>query len=294
MRYATFVLDFAPERLDEVESLLVMAGLENWTVPLELEAEDEPRPEVPAHAFGRVEVHAAEPDAEGTAALIESAVVAVLGRDSLRIGRLLRDEEDWAEGWKQHWHVQHLGRRLVIRPSWLAYDPEPGEIVLDIDPKQAFGTGTHATTRLALALLEDNLRPGESVQDVGCGTGVLSVAARKLGAGAIRAVDNDSVAVVTTRDNLERNGIREDVEVLQADRPMPWHADVVVANILADVLIDLAPELARDTGRLLILSGIIRRRVADVAAAFEVRGMRVHSTLVEDDWEAVVMEWPRD
>ncbi|MEB3298296.1 MAG: 50S ribosomal protein L11 methyltransferase [Candidatus Sericytochromatia bacterium] len=288
MRYATFALTFSPDLLDEVEAALVVGGIEHWAVPLELEPEEEPHPEVAAHAVGRIEVHAPEAEADETARVLSVALASL----PVEWDRTLVDEEDWAEGWKKHWKVQRLGARIVVKPTWEAYEARPEDIVLDLDPRQAFGTGTHATTRLALALLELRLCPGEVVYDVGCGTGILALAALKLGASRAFAVDHDQVAVATCLENLERNGEVHRAEVFRADQPPARSAEVVVANILADVLIGMAPALAATTGRVLILSGIIRRRVADVCKAFEAQGMVITETLVEEDWEALVMEWP--
>lgn len=285
MRYVTFALSFPPDRLDEVESALVLGGLVHWSVPLELEADDEPRPDVPAHPHGRVDVHAPEVEADELARSLDLALAGI----PVTCTRSVSDEEDWAEGWKQFWKVQRLGARIVVRPTWESYEALPGDIVLDLDPRQAFGTGTHATTRLALALLEEHLRQGDTVHDVGCGTGLLALAALKLGAARAWGVDNDVVAVETARENLERNGEGDRFTVVHADVPPIRPADVVVANILADVLIGMADALVANTGRVLILSGIIRRRIPDVQAAFEALGLVRLDARVEDDWEALVM-----
>ena len=288
MRYVTFALSFPPHLLDNVEAALAMGGFVHWSVPLELDAEDEPQPDVPAHATGRIDIHAPLTEAEETARGLE---VALSGLPVTTV-RSEQDEEDWAEGWKQFWKVQRLGTRIVVRPTWEAYDALPGDLVLDLDPRQAFGTGTHATTRLALALLEEHLRVGEGVYDVGCGTGLLALAALKLGASRAWGVDNDSVAVETALENFARNGEAARFEAERADVPPRRPAAVVVANILADVLIGMADSLVATTGRVLILSGIIRRRIPDVEAAFAARGLVRLGSRVEDDWEAMVMGWP--
>jgi len=288
LRYVTFALSFSPHLLEDVEAALAMGGFVHWSVPLELDAEDEPQPDVPAHTTGRIDLHAPVIEAEEAARGMEVA----LSRLPVTLLRSEQDEEDWAEGWKQYWKVQRLGSRIVVRPTWEHYQAQPGDLVLDLDPRQAFGTGTHATTRLALALLEEHLQEGEAVYDVGCGTGLLALAALKLGASRAWGVDNDSVAVETALENLARNGEDARFEAERADVPLPRPADVVVANILADVLIGMADALVATTGRVLILSGIIRRRIPDVEAAFVVRGLVRLGNSVEDDWEALIMGWP--
>lgn len=196
-------------------------------------------------------------------------------------------EEDWAESWKQFWDVQHIGQSIVIRPSWKTYEARPGEVVIELDPKQAFGTGTHATTRLCLAELERLVRPGDRLLDVGTGSGILAIAALRLGAREAIGVDSDPVAVAAARENAELNGVEatSSFEVGSAGA-LTDRADLVVANILAEILIDLAPDLARLTGRDLLVSGIIARKAAQTREAFEAQGLRWLGQTQEGDWIA--------
>ena len=120
-------------------------------------------------------------------------------------------ETDWAEAWKAHYHVLPIGRRLVIKPTWETYAPQPDQVVIELDPGLAFGSGLHATTRLCLELLEEHLRPGERVLDVGTGSGILAIAAACLGAAAVVALDNDPEAVRVARENVLLNGVADRV-----------------------------------------------------------------------------------
>lgn len=211
-------------------------------------------------------------------------------------------EEDWADAWKEHFHVEHVGERIVIRPSWRPYEPRPGDVVIDLDPGMAFGTGQHPTTRMCLALLEREVRPGAAVLDVGAGSGILAVAAIKLGAARCLALDIEPRAVQVARENAARNGvagaIRAEVGSLgegwQLPEPPPREADLVVANITAAAVASLAPAFAaalRPGGRL-IGSGIIAERIDEVLSALGSAGFTVEEVRAEGDWRAVVATKP--
>ncbi len=207
--------------------------------------------------------------------------------------------EDWAEAWKQFYSVQHIGHRLVIRPSWEPYDPTDGEVVVELDPGAAFGTGQHETTRLCLAALERHLAAGTTVLDVGAGSGILAVAAAKLGAAEVLAVDVDASTVPVVIENAERNGVSAcmSAEAGSLGDAWPWPerppesvADLVLANISSTVLVPLAPDLAaalRPDG-LLVASGFITRNADEVRAAMSAAGLREVEMLDEGDWRCLV------
>lgn len=207
-------------------------------------------------------------------------------------------EEDWAHAWKEFFHVQHVGR-IVIRPTWREYVPAPGEVVLDLDPGMAFGTGQHETTRLCLAALGERMQPGARVLDLGCGSGILSVAAARLGAAAVTAVDIESAAVEATAANARRNGVSDQVRValgsLGPDWPFPEPPagmfDLVVANIHATAVAALAPALAaalRGPGAVLVGSGIIDERLPAVLAALTAAGFGPAEVCAAGEWRAVI------
>jgi ribosomal protein L11 methyltransferase len=211
--------------------------------------------------------------------------------------RSVRDE-DWAENWKQFFPVEHVGRHLVIRPSWREYSRQPQEIVLHLDPGMAFGTGQHPTTRLCLAALEDLLRPGMDVIDLGCGSGILAVAAAKLGALSVLALDIEPVAVDATRTNVARNGAERIVRVIegslagdQADADAaPESADLIVANINAATIAVLAPAIVRTLrdGGVFIGSGIIAERIDEPLLALAAAGLRIERLAADGDWRALI------
>ncbi|WP_322513234.1 50S ribosomal protein L11 methyltransferase [Chloroflexus sp.] len=225
-------------------------------------------------------------------------------------------EEDWANAWKQFYPVLRIGERTVIVPSWLEYQPQPNDIVLLLDPGMAFGTGLHPTTKLCLQLLERLVRPGQQVLDLGTGSGILAIAAAKLGAGAVLALDNDPIAVRVAQENVERNQVGAVVKVaegslgagqamghwlsgdfgpetpdpaLSANTPQASF-DVIAANLIAKVLILLAPDLAAalKPGGYLVSSGIIDVKEAEVVAAFAAAGLTQLERHVEGEWVALV------
>ncbi len=235
----------------------------------------------------------------------------------LRVTRI--EEEDWANAWKAHYPIRRVGRRFVIVPSWLTYDPQLDDLILNLDPGMAFGTGLHPTTRLCLELLERYAQPGMRAMDLGCGSGILAIGAAKLGAQPVLALDNDPIAVAATIENVQRNGVESVVttvegslgpgatmehwlgsdwalkqrQALPSGGPIAYEPegefDVIVANILANVHVLLAPHLAKalKPGGLLLTSGIIADREADVIAAFDAAGLTQVERLQEGDWVAL-------
>jgi ribosomal protein L11 methyltransferase len=202
------------------------------------------------------------------------------------------DEQDWAESWKAFFYPQKITPHIVIKPTWRAYDPASGEQIIEIDPGMAFGTGTHPTTRLCVQLLEKFLKPGDTVLDVGTGSGILLIAAAKLGAAKLRGLDLDPMAVDVARRNLGLNMIDPAVvEVTTGDLvdDVSGQYDVIVANILADVVLELLDDVTRviKPGGLFICSGIIEARQADIAEKMTACGYKTVAVNKEEDWVAM-------
>ena len=198
-------------------------------------------------------------------------------------------DTNWATAWHAYVHVQRFGR-LVLRPTPCPYVPQPGEVVVDLEPGLAFGTGSHESTRLALIALERWLAPGGEVLDLGTGSGVLACAAARLGAAHVDAVDVDPLAVHAARRNARRNGLDESrVTVQQGDRPPARGYDFVVANITAGTIIGLADAVAGATrpGGICVAGGIIGEQEAAVAGALRRAGLEPDDTLSEGDWRAI-------
>jgi len=209
----------------------------------------------------------------------------------LRTKRLV--EQDWAEAWKAHFHVHRVGRRTVVVPSWREYEPRPNDVVIALDPGMAFGTGLHPTTELCLEALEEIVRPGASVLDLGTGSGILAIAAAKLGAVEVVALDTDAVAVKVARANVAANGLAERIAVARGSLPLPGEQrafGVVVANIIARVIAELAPHLAAAlaTDGTLVASGIIAERETEVQTALAAAGLVVAERRQRGDWLALL------
>ena len=201
-------------------------------------------------------------------------------------------DEDWAEKWKEQLSVLHIGRHIVIRPSWLDYAPEPDDIVIKLDPGMAFGTGLHPTTQMCLAALEELLRPGAKVLDLGTGSGILAIAAARLGAGHLLALDNDPDAVKTARRNVTTNEVQKIVDVRCGSLAEAQGAyDFVLVNILAKVIVDMTRGgLATHVrpGGNLIATGIIAGQEPEVIAAMEKKGLTLVEQRQRDDWMCLI------
>ena len=197
-------------------------------------------------------------------------------------------EQDWSVSWREFFGVVDTGGRVVIVPSWIEHDPAPGQIAIHVDPGQAFGTGHHETTRLCLQALEDLVRPGMAVLDVGTGSGVLAIAAARVGAASVEAVDVDPIAVDVARANCEVNGVAERVHVragtLAADHENVY--DVVVANISTPANVSLAPAFGRvvKPGGTLVLSGILAPDAGNVCEAMAIYHLSLTAIRHERDW----------
>ena len=215
-------------------------------------------------------------------------------------------EADWANAWKAHFPVLRVGRRIVIRPTWGRHRRQRDDVVLALDPGMAFGTGLHPTTRLCLAALESLADRGvlaaggqdgapARVLDVGSGSGILSIAAARLGAREVLAVDVDPIAVDATAANARRNRLARVVRAREGSAPSgegPF--DVVLANLIASLLVSLADGLVADLrpGGVLLASGIFANREADVVAAFHARGQDIANRWAEGDWVALEIRAP--
>ena len=259
-------------------------------------------PETAVCSYEDVEAHTAtvsvlcDSEAEQTAALsrIEKSIPVwkeMLGDSSLSLSTRLIRREDWSESWKKYFHPFRASHRLVIKPSWEAFEAGEGDILLEIDPGMCFGTGSHGTTKGCLQYLDEieaEKGPGLSCIDAGCGSGILSMAARRLGYGKLVGFDYDPQAVATSRENLLAAGIT-DVELLCAD-VHTWRpdspADVVVVNILAHILQEAAKNILAmcRPGGILVLSGILQEQYDAVRDCFIKLGCREENRRTIDVW----------
>ena len=203
------------------------------------------------------------------------------------------DEADWQNAWREHFHILHVGSRTVIVPTWRSYSPSPGDVVIELDPGMAFGTGHHPTTTMCLAALEELVSPGCSVLDLGCGSGILSIAAARLGASDVLALDIDATAAETAAANVRQNGVDAVVTVGEGTLPhvslRPGGYDIVVANISSTVIGDLAFSIARAAkhGGTVVASGVLDHAKGPVVERLEEAGLSVEGVEVDGDWVAL-------
>lgn len=208
------------------------------------------------------------------------------------------NDSDWNENWKKYFHATEIGKRLTIVPSWEEYDNRENRVLLHIDPGAAFGTGTHATTSLCLELLQDYIKDGLAMLDIGCGSGILAIASVLLGAESAVGVDIDAQSVKTARENAEINGVSDRTEFIVGDlaEKVSGRFPVVCANIVADVvirLLDGAEKYIADGG-VLIVSGIIDIRENDVLEAAKKHGYEISQKRYRDNWCAFALRRKTD
>ncbi len=278
MAWLSITFEFDPALAETFSEALLEAGAES--VSLESTSNDPATLEPGA----RMRVVALAMDAADPAALIAAAAVtAAIAPPEYSVTRVA--DEDWVRRSQSQFGPIRVAGRLWIVPSWHE-PPDPGAVVVRLDPGLAFGTGSHVSTRLVLEYLEGKLRPGERVLDYGCGSGILAIVAGKLGAGEITATDIDPQALLTTVANAAGNGVALDVAAPESLPPGTF--DLVLANILAGPLIELEPLLAARTrvGGCIVLSGILESQAAEVAATYR-RDFDAGILAIDDGWALV-------
>ncbi|MBT9176701.1 MAG: Ribosomal protein L11 methyltransferase [Firmicutes bacterium] len=246
-----------------------------------------------------VRVTAYLPVGPSSIALVESLrlALATLGECNLDPGRaevVLSEvqEEDWATAWKAYFKPLRIGDRLVVKPSWEDVEAAPHEVIVEIDPGMAFGTGRHPTTVMCLVRLEKQNLTGCRVLDLGCGSGILSLAAAKLGASSVVSVDHDTVAVAVAQANVRHNRLESIVEVVESSlfSRVQGKFDVIVANLTAKIIMEALPEVPMHlaAGGVLVASGIIKEKLPAVVSALTAHGLAVLEVVSEGEWVALV------
>ncbi len=207
-------------------------------------------------------------------------------------------EEEWEKAWKENFHVLHIGERTVIVPTWRSYEPKPNDVIISLDPGMAFGTGHHPTTRMCLELLEQHVRPGDRMLDLGCGSGILSIAGAKLGAASAFGLEIDPIAATAAERNVRDNDVQDIVKTVEATLPHPNVTasayDLAIANISSKVIIDLAEQIvgAVKSGGTIILSGILEEQQTGVVDRMSQLGVTFDDTMTDSDWVALVATTP--
>ena len=219
-------------------------------------------------------------------------VVGLLG--SLRMTVKTVCDDQWKDKWKEYFKPSKITDKIVIKPSWENYEKtSEDEIIIEIDPGAAFGTGKHPTTTMCIKALEKYVKPGESsVLDVGCGSGILSIAAAKLGARDVLGIEIDPVAVTVAGENVELNGLSDIIKVKEGDltKGVDFKADIVAANLMADLVVMLSADVRKHLkeGGVFVSSGILAEKRDYVAGEIEKCGFKIIEVLEEDEWVAIV------
>ena len=243
---------------------------------------------------GVVEAYLPEPEVPALEAVVdvERRIAAATGVEGVRVTWRFEDAQDWSRIWREGLRARRVGERIWVTPSWDVDAADPAGIVIVVDPAMAFGTGEHGTTRGCLRLLQHVVRGGERALDVGTGTGVLAVAAAKLGADAVHGVDNDPEAIENALGTVQQNGVahRVTLDTREVDdaylRATPDAYDLVIANVLSGVLLPLLPAfaVALRPGGTLILSGILQTEAAGIVEGAAAAGFRLLAEDREDEW----------
>lgn len=206
-----------------------------------------------------------------------------------RIEVELVDEQDWADAWKDYFHVTHITERIVIKPAWRDHDPLPGELVIHLDPGMAFGTGTHPTTAMCIRMIEQFLVPGTEFLDVGTGSGILMIAAEKLGAARMTGIDTDPVAIQVSRENLDKNQVNSQAYELfcaPLDQTPKKSYGMIAANIIAQVIVNILPDIHQRLapGGKAILSGIVQEQRSQILSALEKSSLKLIHEINDNEW----------
>ena len=232
---------------------------------------------------------------EETIAQVRSAVKAaeasVQSGNRINLGIRLADDSEWKDEWKKYFKPAHITRDMVICPSWEEYQAAPGEKVIRIDPGMAFGTGTHATTRMCIELIEKYLKPESTFMDVGCGSGILSIAAGLCGCTNITGFDIDPDAVTVAKENVVKNGMDSITDIYQGDvtKGVPQKADVIAANLMAEIIISICGSIPAclSPGGVFISSGIISEKKDQVTDALKQAGFGILEIMENEGWCAI-------
>ncbi|WHY55143.1 50S ribosomal protein L11 methyltransferase [Peribacillus simplex] len=308
MKWSEFAIQTTNEAVEPVSNILHEAGASGVVIedPLELVKERE-------NVFG--EIYHLNPDDYPNEGVVIKAYLPVnsflgdtidaikesinnlllfdidLGKNVVSISEV--NEEEWATAWKKYYNPVKISERFTIVPTWEDYTPvSSDELIIELDPGMAFGTGTHPTTVMCIQALERTVQPGDLVVDVGTGSGVLSIAAALLDAKRIQSLDLDEVAVQSAKQNVELNNVQDKVSVSQGNLldGVNEQADIVVANILAEVIMRFTDDVAKvvKPGGYFIASGIIQTKKQDVKEAIMASGFTVEETILMEDWVAII------
>lgn len=202
------------------------------------------------------------------------------------------DDNDWAESWKKYYKPRRIGEKIIIKPSWESADIQPGDLVVELDPGMAFGTGTHETTIMCTEALETFVKPGDRVYDIGCGSGILSIVSAKLGASKVIGVDLDPTCIEVSNENIVNNNVEDKVQVIQGNLldVIDEKADVIVSNIIAEIIVKMSKDLKEFLVKdgIFIASGIIIEKISMVKEALVENNFEIIEVKELGEWACLV------
>ena len=217
----------------------------------------------------------------------------VLGKfKNIKIGESVQDDQEWLYKWQEYFKPTKVSDRIVVKPTWEEYEAKDNELIVEIDPGMAFGTGIHETTSMCIQALEKYLGAGQTVLDVGCGSGILSIAAARLGAQAALGIEIDTDAVENAKRNVDQNGLSDTIQIRYGDltKGVDYKADIVVANLMAELVMMLTPDVCKhlNPNGIYITSGILNEKEKMVSESIRNAGFEIIETLHKNDWCAIV------
>lgn len=230
--------------------------------------------------------------------LASDAKAGIYGADAdfgeIEVSSEIKDDSLWKDKWKEYFKPSHISDKIVVKPTWEEYEPEEGELVIEIDPGMAFGTGTHETTSMCVKALDKYMKPGMKVLDAGCGSGILSIAAAKLGAGDAFGVDIDEEAFRVSKENFELNGVADVARAEYGDvtKGIGYTADIVIANLMAELLCMISGGVAKHLNKdgIFISSGILNEKEDMVKTAYDEAGFKVIEVMHDGEWCCIIAE----
>jgi ribosomal protein L11 methyltransferase len=291
MRWAELTLVSSPEAADAVTDILISEG-SGGVASTDLSARDlgGPQDPVPLAAYFPVDDRL-EATLERIKGRVESLDGFGISPGNAEITIKFVEDQDWGTAWKSFFKPLVVGK-IVVKPTWEDFDATPDQIIVELDPGMAFGTGNHPTTQMCLLAIQNHLQPGDVMLDVGCGSGILAIAGALLGASEIVGVEVDPIAVKAAKENVVVNGVEASVRIIEADSPLAGgvSADFITANIVAAAILGMRAELVSSLkpGGTLVVSGIIEERESEVAVALEAEGLTLVEIMREGEWVSIV------
>lgn len=291
------ITDAVIEDPADIDDLLNKENDYEWDyIDDEVLAQKDREPKVIVYLADDEDGHKRVEDIKAAVSGLKSLAASGIFGETVDIGKLevevsYDDDSSWKDKWKEYFKPAKISRSIVVKPTWETYDAKEGEVVLEIDPGMAFGTGTHETTSLCVKLMEDYMKPGDKVLDVGCGSGILSIGAALLGAGEVLGVEIDPVAVEISKENIALNKVDNIARAQYGDltKGIDFKADIIVANLMADLVVMLSKDVAAHMlpGAKYISSGILTEKAPFVVDSLRTLGFTISEVREDGMWCAI-------